>query len=96
MKYIILALTSVILTSNAQAALSGYYDSVLKIKTVLENPLVANSLGQRRITGIEVKELYVEVRTANCLRGAYLKAIPPKGIGATQYEVESLTTNGCR
>ncbi len=83
---------------SANAALSGYYDSIVKIQAALSDSEVANSLRQQAITNIEVKGLTVIIHTATCFRGVGLYAIPPKkgNVGAMRYAVDSLTTNGCQ
>lgn len=89
------ALVTALMSVNAHAALSGYYDSAKKIETVMSNSTVANSLRQAAIKKIEVNGLNVTIETDSCTRGVTLIAIPPQGLGATQYEVESLTMNQC-
>jgi len=61
----------------------------------VSSSLIANSLNQQAITNISVNGLEVRVETASCFREVTLKTVESAAVGATQYEIESMTMNGC-
>lgn len=97
---LILVLVLGFATSPAFAALSGFYDSAERIRTILENSLVADALQQQPIGAISNTGTRKDgasewtVRTQECDLIVYLVAVPPSGPGKTTYTVE--TTGTCK
>ena len=82
----------------AQAALSGYYDSVAAMAAVLETEGLADALRQQPVAGMDVAESdggeVWKVRTRDCLAEVALRRIPPNGPGVNSFET-SLGTARC-
>lgn len=81
-------------SSSAQAALSGYYDSVERIGTILGNDQVADILRQQPIGAITNTGTRKDgasewtIRTQDCDLKVYLIPVLPEGIGKTSYKID--------
>lgn len=81
-------------STNAQAALSGYHDSVERIGTILGNDQVADILRQQPIGAITNTGTRKDgasewtIRTQDCDLKVYLIPVMPEGIGKTTYKVD--------
>ncbi|RRH72608.1 hypothetical protein [Falsigemmobacter faecalis] len=80
--------------SPAAAALSGWYDSAEKISAILGDAALADQHRQMPLRKIENigtdkdgADLW-EVESQDCRMVVRLRALPPKGIGKTTWEVE--------
>ncbi len=88
------ALLSATLASPAAAALSGYYDSVEKIGTILSSSIVADAVRQAPIGAITNTGTRKDgasewqVRTQDCDLLVYLIPVLPDGPGKTTYKLD--------
>lgn len=87
--------------TQAQAALSGYYDSLEQIQTLITDQRVADALKQLPIESIEIqsdpsdrKTRHWRVRSQGCELSVQLEAKPPAGPGKTTYAIQKIST--CR
>ncbi|WP_157969766.1 hypothetical protein [Pseudomonas huaxiensis] len=85
----------------AQAALSGYYDSVEQIQVVLQDMRVIDALKQMPIESIERQRDQADdttrhwrIRSRDCELHVLLESRPPPGVGKTTYLVKHI--DGCR
>lgn len=85
----------------AQAALSGYYDSLEQIQAVVQDARVGNALKQLPISHIESQAgapgdttRQWRVRSQDCELTILLEAKPPNGPGKTTYAVKQVSA--CR
>lgn len=87
-------LLSATLATPAAAALSGYYDSVEKIGTILSSSIVANAVRQAPIGAITNTGTRKDgasewqVRTQDCDLLVYLIPVLPDGPGKTTYKLD--------
>ncbi len=96
MKYLTLIamLMSVSHATSAQAALSGYYDSLERIGAILADERLAEILHQQPIGAISNtgtrKDGAAEwtIRTQDCDLTVFLVPILPNGPGKTTYEID--------
>ncbi|PYB77560.1 MULTISPECIES: hypothetical protein [Rhizobium] len=96
MKYLIL--TSIVMSvapvASAQAAVSGYYDSLERIGTILADGRLADILHQQPIGAISNtgtrKDGAAEwtIRTQDCDLKVYLVPTLPNGPGKTTYAID--------
>jgi hypothetical protein len=93
-----LILTAVLIAAGhatgAQAALSGYYDSLERIGTILGDEQLADILRQQPIGAISNTGTRKDgasewtIRTQDCDLKVYLIPILPEGIGKTTYKID--------
>eukprot|EP01035_Chromulina_nebulosa_P050189 gene50189-68195_t len=82
------------LSTSAQAAVSGYYDSLERIGAILGDSRLADILHQQPIGAISNtgtrKDGAAEwtIRTQDCDLKVYLIPVRPKGHGKTTYEID--------
>lgn len=82
------------LATPASAALSGYYDSVEKIGTILSSSIVADALHQAPIGAISNTGTRKDgasewqIRTQECDLLVYLIPVLPDGPGKTTYKLD--------
>lgn len=94
MKKIVWAIVCTFLATPALAALSGYYDSVEKITTILQSSQVADAVRQAPVGSVsntgtrEDGAGEWQVRTQECDLTVYLVPIPPAGLGKTTYRLD--------
>lgn len=90
------ALATLMALSPAQAALSGYYDSVEQIHAILSSGDLADVLRQAPITSIERSDrigdglVHWEVESEGCTVPVALRPVLPQGVGKTTYQVQSV------
>ncbi|WP_417678878.1 hypothetical protein [Pseudodonghicola sp.] len=90
------ALAVCLLASPALAALSPYYDSAEQIGTILSDARIADALGQAPIGAISNTGTRDDgaaewtIRVQACDLKVYLRPVPPKGLGKTTYEVDTI------
>jgi hypothetical protein len=79
---------------SSQAALSGYYDSIERIGTILGDAQLADILRQQPIGAISNtgtrKDGAAEwtIRTQDCDLKVYLIPVLPEGVGKTSYKLD--------
>ncbi|MHB0953853.1 MAG: hypothetical protein ACYC10_18280 [Allorhizobium sp.] len=94
MKKIVWAIACTFLATPAVAALSGYYDSVERITTILQSSQVADAVRQAPIGSVSNTGTRKDgadewqVRTQECDLTVYLVPIPPAGPGKTTYRLD--------
>ncbi len=89
-----------LLPTAANAALSGYYDSIEQITAILNSESVAEQLGPWPIVSVEQSTTATDaaaqwiIRTQGCSLTVALAAEPPEDgmIGKTTYRAEPLGT----
>lgn len=92
------ALAVCLLASPALAALSPYYDSAEQISTILGDPRIGDALHQAPIGAISNTGTRADgasewtIRVQGCDLKVYLRPVPPKGMGKTTYEIDSIGT----
>jgi hypothetical protein len=81
-------------STNTQAAVSGYYDSLERIGTILGNDQLADILRQQPIGAITNTGTRKDgasewtIRTQDCDLKVYLTPILPQGLGKTTYALD--------
>lgn len=88
-----LTLAAGLSASPAAAALSGWYDSAEKMAVILADAAIADQHRQMPLRGIENigtnkdgADLW-QVESQECRMQVALRAVPPKAVGKTTYEV---------
>lgn len=87
-------------TSAAQSAVSGYYNSVEQMNAILQSQELGDALNQLPVTSLIMtgtrRDGAIEwtVKTKRCRLKLYLIAVPPQGLGKTTYRLE--TPNSCK
>lgn len=82
------------IAGSSEAALSGYYDSIERIGTILGDQRLADMLRQQPIGAITNtgtrKDGAAEwtIRTQDCDLKVYLIPVPPEGVGKTTYKLD--------
>lgn len=85
-------------TTSANAALSGFYDSAEQIQLILGSAEIADALKQAPIGHIantgtrDDGAIEWEVRTQDCDLKVYLTSTPPQSPGKTTYAIADIGT----
>jgi hypothetical protein len=98
MKLIVLSMfAAVSISNNAQAALSGYYDSAAKIQAALVSSELAEAMKQMPIESLSLQNSgrTVVVQSNGCGFAAHLQEDAPEGLGATNYSVKRVVGPLC-
>lgn len=98
MKYL-LFVPLAIAAQSAFASLSPYWDSALKIQTIINSEDVSEAVLGKPITSISAKEaLAYLVETESCQITVRLEAHMPKQghVGPTTYEVDGIEKSDCK